>query len=128
MWTDDTNVDGQDGWDGCTEDRRKGGCIAQMQLKCDECGERIKFLDKTCPLPGAFRHRSKVIGKSTKQIAYFWKECRFDATYWCLSCWKKDRRRQGLPFLRDFELKVELGMVTKSKCKRIETYSSKMKR
>ncbi len=66
-----------------------------------------------------------VIGKSTKQIEHFWKEKRFDATYWCLSCWKKDRKKQNQPFMRDFELKVELGMVTKSKFDRMEAYGPK---
>ena len=107
---------------------RFSGKKKDMKLKCDECGGRIEWKDRTCPLPGAFKHRSEIIGKSTKQIEHYWKEHRFDATYWCLLCWKKDRQRQKQPFLRDFELMVELGMVTMSKYKRMEAYSSKMQR
>jgi len=66
-----------------------------------------------------------VIGKSGLQMKHFWNERRFDATYWCLACWKNDREKKGLRRLRDFDLMVELGMIDKRKSDRREAYGTK---
>ena len=96
-----------------------------MKLKCDSCGERVEWNDKMCKVKGMYVNRSMVIGKSGLQMKHFWNERRFDATYWCLSCWKKDREKKDLPRLRDFDLMVELGMIAQTKADRRETYGTK---
>ena len=96
-----------------------------MKLKCDSCGQRVEFNDKMCKVKGMYVNRSMVIGKSGLQMKHFWKERRFDATYWCLKCWKNDRAEKGLPHLRDYDLMVELGMIDKTKSDRREAYGTK---
>ena len=74
---------------------------------------------------GMYVNRSMVIGKSGLQMKHFWNERRFDATYWCLACWKKDRKKKGLPWLCNFDLMVELGMIQQAKADRREEFGPK---
>ena len=99
-----------------------------MNLTCDACAEPIKWNDHVCPLKGAFKNRWMVTGNHTKQIEYYWKQCRFDATYWCLECWKADSERKAardgyeLLYKREFDLMKEWGMVSQKKVQRMEAY------
>ena len=96
-----------------------------MKLKCDSCGERVGWNDKMAKVKGMYVNRSMVIGKSGLQLKHFWNERRFDATYWCLACWKKDREKKGLPRLHDFGLMVELGMIAEKKADRRVAFGPK---
>ena len=100
-----------------------------MKITCDGCRLPIQRNDGVAPLKGAFKNKEMVIGCSTKQMKHFWKECRFDATYWCLSCWKRDREFKAkrdccqLPYKSDFTLMVEWGMISREKLARMEKYN-----
>ena len=99
-----------------------------MKLKCDRCGALVEWNDKVCPLKGQFKNRSMVLGKSTRQFNNFWEAKRFDATYWCLTCWTSIRQEQCLPYLKPFDLMVELGMVAKIRYERMKAHGPKPER